>query len=64
MHLDLAAELICESKALRDGAAKAAQEHLAQWAAGELHLDPEEDVDLISGIAELLAMAMYVQRQY
>ena len=61
--LDEAAELICNPTIHENRRDRLAAEYAAKWAAAELHLDPEEDVELIRDIGELLVLAMQKQHE-
>jgi hypothetical protein len=60
-NLEHAAELICDPEIREDRRDRLAAEYAAKWAACELHLNPEENADLIRDIGELVALAMREQ---
>ena len=62
-NLDEAVELICDPTIREDRRDRLAAEYAAKWAAGELHLDPEDDAELIRDIGELIALAMWKQHE-
>lgn len=61
--LDEAIELLCNSDIREDRRERLATSYVAEWAAGELHLSPEDDADLVNNIASLIVLAMRVQRE-